>query len=105
MSRPSHKTDANGQPVKRKRHGPRVPNAQAVIAAAAPAEEAAAATGRLLGEYLTCEELAAELGVTVLTIRRWEALRTGPPITRIGRKVLYRRQAVRAWLLKQESAA
>lgn len=62
-------------------------------------------TAGLLGEYMTADQLAAELGVTVLTVRRWAALRTGPPITRVGRKVLYRRQAVQKWLLKQEVTA
>jgi Helix-turn-helix domain len=69
-----------------------------------PATGVDATPTRLLDDYMTVEQLAAELGVTPLTVRRWQALKSGPPITRVGRKVFYRRPAVRAWLLKRESA-
>lgn len=36
---------------------------------------------------------------------RWEAMRTGPPCVRAGRKVYYRRAAVEEWLEEQEQAA
>jgi hypothetical protein len=57
---------------------------------------------RLLDDYLTVDQLAAELDVAVITVKRWAALKKGPPITNIGRRVVYRRAAVQAWLLKQE---
>lgn len=59
----------------------------------------------LLDDYQTPAELAAELNVCTKTLERWRADRLGPKITKIGRRVLYRRSAVAAWLAAQESAA
>jgi hypothetical protein len=58
---------------------------------------------RLLDDYVTTEQLAAELDVAPLTLLRWRAQKLGPPITRIGRKVFYRRSRARQWLLEQEA--
>lgn len=38
------------------------------------------------------------------TAQRLRARREGPPFIKIGRRVFYRREAVRAWLLAQEQA-
>jgi len=54
-------------------------------------------------EFFTREQLAEELHVTTRTIARWAVLRVGPPITRIGRSVLYRKSSVSAWLAAQET--
>jgi len=51
--------------------------------------------GNLLDAYLTPAQLASELGVSVRSIHRWHALRQGPPRTQIGRRPMYRRDAVR----------
>ena len=32
------------------------------------------------------------------TIARWRALGEGPPVTKIGKSILYHREAVRTWL-------
>jgi excisionase family DNA binding protein len=56
----------------------------------------------IFSEFLTAEELAAELGLNKRTLDRWAALGTGPPRTRVGRKVLYRRTSVQKWLAAQE---
>ena len=56
----------------------------------------------LLSEFLTKRELAAELQRNERTLDRWDALGTGPPRTRVGRKVLYRRASVLKWLCAQE---
>ena len=56
----------------------------------------------LLSEFLTKEELAAELRRNVRTIERWDALGLGPPRTCMGRTVLYRRASVQTWLTAQE---
>ena len=56
----------------------------------------------VLSEWMTRAELAAELDLTAETLCRWDARRVGPAPTRVGRKVFYRRDAVRAWLLAQE---
>ena len=60
------------------------------------------ASGGLLGGWISRLDLALELGLTVDTLRRWEAQRFGPPCVRAGRKVYYRRDAVHDWLQLQE---
>lgn len=59
-------------------------------------------TRPMLSEWMTRAELAAELDLTSETLCRWTARRIGPAPTQVGRKVLYRRETVRAWLLAQE---
>ena len=59
----------------------------------------------LLSEFLTKEELAAELRRNPRTLDRWAVLGMGPPRTRIGRKVLYRRTSVQKWLAAQEQSS
>jgi hypothetical protein len=43
--------------------------------------------------------------VSVDTLARWETRRIGPPCVRVGRKVIYRIEAVREWLVQQEDRA
>lgn len=59
-------------------------------------------TGLLVG-WLNRTDLARELTLSVDTLQRWETRRMGPPCVRVGRKVLYRMEAVRDWLCEQES--
>ena len=59
----------------------------------------------LLVGWISRLDLALELGLSVDTLRRWEAMRTGPPCVRAGRNVYYRRAAVEEWLEEQEQAA
>ena len=59
-------------------------------------------TGLLTG-WLNRTDLARELTLTVDTLQRWETRRMGPPCVRVGRKVLYRMEAVRDWLREQEA--
>lgn len=59
----------------------------------------------LLVGWISRLDLALELGLSVDTLRRWEAQRFGPPCVRAGRKVYYRRAAVEEWLGEQEEAA
>jgi excisionase family DNA binding protein len=56
----------------------------------------------LLSDYYSHEEAANELDVTRRTLDRWERLGEGPPITRIGRRILYRRSSLQAWLGARE---
>ena len=58
-------------------------------------------TGLLVG-WLNRIDLARELTLSVDTLQRWETRRVGPPCVRVGRKVLYRMEAVRDWLREQE---
>lgn len=57
----------------------------------------------LLDGWLTRAEVATEIGVSIDTLARWETRRIGPPCVRIGRKVLYRSQAFREWLVAREN--
>jgi Helix-turn-helix domain len=57
-----------------------------------------------LSEFLTTEELAAELRRNKRTLDRWAVLGTGPPRTYVGRRVLYRRTSVQKWLAAQEQS-
>lgn len=52
--------------------------------------------------YLTEEQYAAQRGVSLRTCQRDRQLRQSPPYTVVGKKVLYRRESVRQWLLDQE---
>ena len=56
----------------------------------------------LLAEFLEQDEAAAELKVCQRTLDRWRRLGDGPPITKIGRRVLYRRSSLQAWLHGRE---
>jgi hypothetical protein len=57
----------------------------------------------ILSQFLTKEELAAELGRNARTLDRWDVLGIGPPRTFVGRKILYRRMSVQEWLVAQEN--
>jgi predicted DNA-binding transcriptional regulator AlpA len=60
---------------------------------------------RLLAiEYVTPEQLAAELGISVRTLHRWHTARQGqgPPRVVLGRVVIYRRSSVLAWIESRE---
>jgi hypothetical protein len=59
---------------------------------------------QLLSEFLTKEELAAELRRDVRTVDRWHVLGLGPPRTCFGRSIFYKRSSVQKWLADQEQA-
>jgi hypothetical protein len=59
----------------------------------------------ILSEFLTKEELAVELRRDPRTLDRWDVLGIGPPRTRVGRTILYRRSSVQKWLVAQEHQA
>jgi hypothetical protein len=67
--------------------------------------ESAVATAALLTGWLTRAEVASEIGVSADTLARWETRRIGPPCVRMGRKVLYRADAFREWLVSRERGA
>lgn len=49
------------------------------------------------------ESVVAQLaGISPRTLKRWRDQRVGPPFVKMGRKILYRRDAVEAWLLSRE---
>lgn len=59
----------------------------------------------LLKDYLTREQLADKIGKSVKTLIRWELDGKGPPVTRMGRDVLYSIPSFQKWLQAQERAA
>jgi predicted DNA-binding transcriptional regulator AlpA len=61
----------------------------------------------LLKDYIPRADLAAEIGYTEKTLIRWELDGKGPPTTRIGRQIFYRKSSVERWLrdLEQATAA
>jgi hypothetical protein len=56
----------------------------------------------LLADYFTEVELARELRKSTRTVKRWRALRSGPPWTQNGKEVLYRIESAREWLRSQQ---
>jgi hypothetical protein len=55
-----------------------------------------------LENLLTEAAYAALRGVSVRTIQRERALRSGPPFIKLGKSIFYRPESVDAWLLAQE---
>jgi phage terminase Nu1 subunit (DNA packaging protein) len=58
--------------------------------------------GKALAGWIERPALAKQLGVSIDTLQRWEHQRKGPPVTRLGRKVLYRIESFHEWLAAQE---
>ena len=56
----------------------------------------------LLDDYLSLDQLAAEIGKTTRTLRSWDKEKRGPPVTLIGRSPFYHRSSVLKWLRNQE---
>ena len=52
-------------------------------------------------ELLTITEAAELLRAPVATLRYWRHLGTGPRSFRLGRRVLYRRDDLQAWVEEQ----
>ncbi|MCU9840569.1 helix-turn-helix domain-containing protein [Ruegeria sp. WL0004] len=49
-------------------------------------------------------EVAKFLGVSLRTLSRWHALRIGPARCKVGRTVLYRKNAIEKWLVQNETS-
>ena len=72
----------------------------AKIDEAAPACDPTA--GDFLVGFISEEEYARRRGVTIRTCQRARQLRKAPPYVQFGRRIFYRVDAVRAWLMKNE---
>jgi hypothetical protein len=59
-------------------------------------------SSEILSKYRSRKALAKELDVAELTLIRWEQAGTGPPVTRIGRQVLYTIAGTAKWLASLE---
>jgi len=56
-------------------------------------------------DLLTTAEVAAITRTPASTLRYWRHLQSGPHSFRLGRRVVYRRSDVTAWLEEQSDAA
>jgi excisionase family DNA binding protein len=56
------------------------------------------ATSQAAPEWISPEELAAELGIPVKTIYQWRYTGTAPRAHKIGRHLRFRRRDIEAWL-------
>jgi hypothetical protein len=70
------------------------------------------ATPEIAADYIPRKTLATELGnrlrgrpYSEFTLIAWERDGKGPPVTRIGRDVVYRAASVEKWLQAQEKRA
>ena len=64
----------------------------------------ASATSGTSSELLTLPETAELLRAPVATLRYWRHLGSGPRSFRLGRRVLYRRDDVQAWVDAQRNS-
>jgi prophage regulatory protein len=55
-------------------------------------------------EYLTCEDLQTLTGTKASTWRYWASIGVGPASFKLGRRRVWKRSAVLAWLEAQERA-
>lgn len=67
--------------------------------------QGAPSKSEVLGGYISEPALAAELGEALRTTQRRRAAGNGPPYVTLHRQILYRVEAVHAWLLAQERAS
>lgn len=56
----------------------------------------------MISELLSEADYAALRGVSIRTIQRERALRSGPPFIKLGKSIFYRPAAIEAWLLSRE---
>ena len=70
------------------------------------------AVPEISANYISRKELAKQLGERMrgrpyaeVTLRFWERDGVGPPVTRVGRDVVYSIASVERWLKAQERAA
>lgn len=55
-------------------------------------------------EYLNIDEVADLIRTPKATLYRWRHMGSGPPAHRVGRRLLYRRDEVIAWVEADDAA-
>jgi hypothetical protein len=75
------------------------------ITTCAEGPNATSAAPDFLQDFVSEADYAARRGVSVRTCVRDRQMRQAPPYVRFGRRVYYRIEAVREWLVKNEHAA
>jgi len=58
----------------------------------------------ILEGYLTLDQTANELGIHVVTLKRWKARRYGPQPVRVGARWYYRRDDWRNFFAQEQAA-
>ena len=56
-------------------------------------------------EYFTSKDLEKLTGTKASTWRYWDSVGQGPPSFKLGRRRVWRRSSVLAWLVEREAAA
>ncbi len=71
-----------------------------------PASSTSSAVGAVHAAFLTVKDAAEYLGLSPHTLYVWRHRRQGPPSFRMGPRgrVMYRREALDAWIREQEQA-
>ena len=59
----------------------------------------------ILDGYLTLDQTAKELGIHVVTLKRWKARRYGPVPVRVGSRWYYRRDDWRTFFENEDKSA
>jgi hypothetical protein len=59
----------------------------------------------LQDEYFSEEEAAEALCIAKITLAVWRMQRKGPPITKVSRRILYKKSSLKAWVEAQETAS
>jgi hypothetical protein len=77
---------------------------QKAIATAAEEPNTASAGPDFLQDFVSEADYAARRGVSLRTCQRDRQLRQAPPYVRFGRRIYYRIEAIRGWLVKNERA-
>ena len=75
------------------------------ITSDAQGSNTASAGPDFLQDFISEADYAARRGVSLRTCQRDRQLRQAPPYVRFGKRVYYRIDAVREWLVKNERAA
>lgn len=57
------------------------------------------------GEYLSCTDLETLTGTKASTWRYWASIGEGPASFKLGRRRVWKRSTVLAWLERQEAAS
>jgi predicted DNA-binding transcriptional regulator AlpA len=57
-----------------------------------------------MGEYLNSSELEALTGTRASTWRYWAHIGSGPPSFKLGKRRVWRKSEVLAWIAEQEAA-
>ena len=58
----------------------------------------------IIEDLISEENYAAARGVSLRTVQRERAQRTGPAFIKLGRRIFYRHEAIKTWLLTKEQA-